>query len=124
MFYLRESYLKAYRLKVDSLDSVHKKENENLCIVHLKSYCYKWENSAIYFNDSLVGYCHGATRKKGGFNIYSLDFKFTCSGVLTHQIKKDFFRSGLILEQGKEYYINILPTKRGDIFQGVNKYDF
>jgi hypothetical protein len=112
MYYLKEPFITQYKNQRDSLASIEKKANEPFCVVHLKSYMYKWDNTGIYFNDSLSGNCKGAARRKGGFDIQALDLKFPSGGILSdrknHATKHKY---GIALQKGSEYYIDLVPCK-------------
>jgi hypothetical protein len=125
MYYLPEPYLTAYRRSEDSLIQVNKRINKDFCIVHLKSYSCKWDEGPIYLNDSLVGYCHGAKKIKGGFDIHRLDLKLDKKGILSPKnTGTNRYILGVSLEKGEEYYINIIPGRAGPAFQTVEKIDF
>lgn len=126
MYALRDPYLTEYKKLTDSMRIIKEKEDENFCIVHIKSFMYKWDNTPVYFNDSLINYCHGATSKKGGFNISQLDFKIPHEGVLSDRDNRMARqRHGINLMKGKEYFFNLIPCKSyGVCFVPVKKEEF
>jgi hypothetical protein len=125
MYYLREPFLTDFKIKSDSIRLATKKFNSAFCILHFKNYMYK-SDTPIYFDDSLSGYCKGATKKKGGFDIYRLDLKVDRDGIISDRNNLKSKRQQIIpVKKGNEYFINLMPCKsRGVCFVFVDKQQF
>ena len=116
MYYLKESYLSAYKRNITSSNI----SNKDFCIVHVKNYCFGRYNYNItlVYNGSVVGNCIRNIGKSGVAEYPSLDLRFSQPGT--------FYGSNIPIEKGKEYFIHVKVNNstRYVYLQYTTKYDF
>jgi hypothetical protein len=105
LYRLQEPALTAYRLRLDSLDEA----NSHLLRVQVCNLL--WKKTPIYFNDSLMGTCPGATVRRDagrGPACHPLQFELSTPGSFCIPMKgKNRTACSTALELGKEYRVII-----------------
>ena len=105
VYHLKKSLWSEYKNKRDSTERANQIEDKNLCIIHIRTFC--WIQRPLYFNDSLIGKFYATTKNMRSSKSQVLDFKLAFAGKLTTALKKKHKipPGGLELKTGKEYYI-------------------